>query len=231
MEQLRPYSDERLLASCVYCGGATESRDHVPSLILLDEPYPENLPVVPSCQSCNGGYSLDEEYFACFVECARVGSVEAATRPKIARKLTENPKLAARIASARSINESGAISFAIERERARNVLLKLARGHLAYEASEILRRAPTHFLIAPFETLDDDARKHFEAVPSSAVWPEVGSRAMQRLIVAGNEATDDGWIEVQSRQYRYFVIAERAVIVRMAVSEYLACEVIWDSDD
>lgn len=59
MEQLGSYADERLLAGCVYCGGATESRDHVPSRILLDEPYPENLPVVPSCDSCNGGYSLD----------------------------------------------------------------------------------------------------------------------------------------------------------------------------
>ena len=31
MEQRRFYADERLLAGCIYCGGATESRDHVPS--------------------------------------------------------------------------------------------------------------------------------------------------------------------------------------------------------
>jgi hypothetical protein len=48
MQQLRSYADERLVASCVYCGNVTETRDHVPSRILLDEPYPENLPVVPS---------------------------------------------------------------------------------------------------------------------------------------------------------------------------------------
>jgi hypothetical protein len=231
MEQLRSYADERSLAGCIYCGGATESRDHVPSRILLDEPYPENLPVVPSCESCNGGYSLDEEYFACLVECARMGSVEAATRPRIVRKLRENPNLAARIATARSVNQSGAISFAVEMKRARNVVLKLARGHLAYEANEILRRAPSHFLIAPMETLDDAARKHFESVPSSSVWPEVGSRAMRRLIIAGKDVVDEGWIEVQSQQYRYFVVAEGAVLVRIVISEYLACEVIWDSGD
>ena len=230
MEQLRSYADQRLLAGCVYCGSATQSRDHVPSRILLDEPYPENLPVVPSCEPCNGGYSLDEEYFACLVECARMGSVEAATRPKIARKLRENPILAARIGAARSVGENGRISFAAEIERAKNVVLKLARGHVAYEASEVQRHAPSHCLIVPLETLDAAARKHFESVPSSSIWPEVGSRAMQRLIIAGNNITDEGWIEVQPDRYRYFVVAEGNVLVRIVLSEYLACEIIWADD-
>ena len=117
------------------------------------------------------------------------------TRPKIARVLRENSALAARISAARSIGENGNVSFAVEMERAKNVVLKLARGHVAYEASEIQRRGPSHFLIAPFETLDDATRKHFEAVPSSSVWPEVGSRAMQRLIIAGNEVTNEGWLK------------------------------------
>jgi hypothetical protein len=159
-----------------------------------------------------------------------VGSVEAARRPKIARKLRENTNLAARIASARSINESDAISFAAETERARNVVIKLARGHLAYEASETRRGAPTYFLIAPLKTLDDEARAHFETVPSSCVWPEVGSRAMQRLIAFGNDVTDEGWIEVQPDRYRYFVVAEGNVLVRIVVSGYLACEIIWAND-
>ena len=93
MDQLKSYADERLMAGCVYCGRATETRDHVPSRVLLDEPYPENLPVVPSCEECNRGYSLDEQYFACLVECARVGSIKAVERPKIARILLESPAL------------------------------------------------------------------------------------------------------------------------------------------
>jgi hypothetical protein len=43
--------------------------------------------------------------------------------------------------------------------------------------------------------------------------------------------TSEGWIEVQPEQYRYFVVAEGPVMVRFVVSEYLACEVIWESDD
>ncbi|HEY4951691.1 MAG TPA: hypothetical protein VIH88_15250 [Candidatus Acidoferrales bacterium] len=85
-DQLKSYADERLIAGCIYCGGNTESWDHVPSRVLLDEPCPENLPVVLACDACNRGYSLDEQYFACLVECARTGSVETAQRPKIVRR-------------------------------------------------------------------------------------------------------------------------------------------------
>ncbi|HET8774378.1 MAG TPA: hypothetical protein VFP80_11320, partial [Thermoanaerobaculia bacterium] len=74
MEQIKSFADERHAAFCAGCGGAPETRDHVPSKVLLDEPYPENLPVVGVCASCNQGVSLDEEYTACVIECARLGA-------------------------------------------------------------------------------------------------------------------------------------------------------------
>jgi hypothetical protein len=231
MDQLQSCADARLLEGCIYCGGATESRDHVPSRVLLDEPYPENLPVVPACEVCNRGYSLDEQYFACLAECARTGSIEAVQRPKIIRLLHDNPALAERIRRARTVTGEKDISFSVEPARARNVAVKLARGHAAYEASEIARHEPSHVLITPLTTLEPAAREHFETVPISAIWPEVGSRAMQRLIIGGDDVTSEGWIEVQPEQYRYFVVAEGPVLVRIVVSEYVACEVIWSSDD
>jgi hypothetical protein len=227
MDQLKSYADERLTAGCVHCGSISESRDHIPSRVLLDEPYPENLPVVPACERCNRGYSLDEQYFACLVECARLGSVEAVQRPKIVRVLRENRSLAERISRARSVSGEGDVSFSVELARAQSVVLKLARAHAAYEASEVLRRSPSHILITPLELLGQAARHHFETVPGSAIWTEVGSRAMQRLIVFGTDVTDEGWIEVQHERYRYFVVANGAVLVRFVVSEYLACEVVW----
>jgi hypothetical protein len=51
MRQLESYADERLTAACIYCGRATQTRDHVPSRVLLNEPYPNNLPVVPACNT------------------------------------------------------------------------------------------------------------------------------------------------------------------------------------
>jgi len=69
MEQFLNYGDQRNEGWCIHCGGVDETRDHVPSRILLDEPYPTNLPVVAACQRCNLGCSLDEEYVACLLEC------------------------------------------------------------------------------------------------------------------------------------------------------------------
>jgi hypothetical protein len=74
MEQLENFGDERQSAYCVHCAGQTDTRDHVPSRVLLDEPYPPNLPVVPACRDCNEEASADEEYVACLVECTLAGS-------------------------------------------------------------------------------------------------------------------------------------------------------------
>jgi len=50
----------------------------------------------------------------------------------------ENPALAERISQARSISGEKDISFSVELARAQSVVLKLASGHAAYEASETL---------------------------------------------------------------------------------------------
>ena len=85
MKQIKTFSDNRLDYYCCYCGNAPDSRDYVPSRILLDEPYPENLPVVPSCSKCNNSLSLDEEYFACLIECILCGTtnIQRLKREKI----------------------------------------------------------------------------------------------------------------------------------------------------
>lgn len=57
---------------CCYCGGYADTVDHVPSKVFLDEPYPDNLPVVPCCRKCNEEFSLDEEYVAVLLECVRL---------------------------------------------------------------------------------------------------------------------------------------------------------------
>lgn len=232
MDQLRPFADDRLLVGCIHCAGPTETRDHVPSRIFLDEPYPDNLPVVPACASCNRSFSLDEEYVACLVECARTGSVEAVERPKIRRILQDRPALAARLAQARVVDGNGTISFKAETERVKKVVLKLARGHAAYELSEQKLDGPSHIMFVPLHSLDPRAREHFETPPQPTAWPEVGTRAMQRMVVsvAGPSVIGLDWIDVQPGQYRYFAVAEGAVMVRSVLGEYLACEVIWGED-
>ena len=233
MEYLNSYADDGLVIGCIHCGACTDTRDHVPSRVLLDEPYPENLPVLPACAQCNEGFSLDEEYVACLVECARTGSVDAVQRPKIHRILNDSPALAARIKRARTVAATGEVSFRAENARVRNVAVKLARGHAAYELSEQKLDPPSHVMFVPLHTLSNEACEHFENPPQPSAFPEVGTRAMQRMVIsmAGPTVLGPDWINVQKRQYRYLAIAEDAVMVRFVMGEYLAREVIWDRND
>src|SRR5689334_904074 len=107
MEQLKNYADDRLINGCIYCGDREETRDHVPSRVFLDAPLPENLPVVGACLACNNGFSRDEEYLACLIESAIVGSTDPdhMRRPGVASILRRAPALRARIEAAKSIKE------------------------------------------------------------------------------------------------------------------------------
>jgi hypothetical protein len=50
---------------------------------------------------------------------------------------------------------------------------------------------------------------------------------MQRMLIAGSDVFN-GWIVVQPGRYRYLAYVDSAVTVRMVLSEYLACEVVWE---
>jgi hypothetical protein len=186
MDHFNSYADSRLITACIYCGAGTETRDHCPSRILLDEPYPENLPIVPACGACNVGFSLDEEYFGCLVECARTGSIETVQRPKIHRILKDSPALAAKLRNARTVADNGETLFSVEGERIKAVALKLACGHAAFELSQPARQEPSRIMIAPLHVMAAAARQHFETPPPVSGYPEVGSRAMQQMFVVSD---------------------------------------------
>jgi len=243
MEQLRFLGDDRIGTRCTYCGLDFDSRDHIPSRVLLDEPYPSNLPVVPACSECNSGFSLDEEYVACLVECARVGAVESVERPKIRRILATKPALAAALHSAKAVHGQE-VSFSIESDRLKNVILKLARGHALYELAESAYGMRPTIAAVPIGTISPAILEAFESPVVMDVVPEIGSRAMQRIQVASvrlaplgkggpervaNLFVQPGWIDVQPERYRYMAAVGSCgqIIVRIVLSEYLACEVLW----
>lgn len=104
------FMDSRLQAdACVYCGGANETRDHVPPKVFLDLPHPDELPVVPSCMSCNNSKSLDEEYLVCLIECVVCGTADVSRieREKIRKALGHSKKMHSSIASAMRIVDGG----------------------------------------------------------------------------------------------------------------------------
>jgi hypothetical protein len=233
MQNLRCYGDSRNKGFCIHCGGPYETDDHVPSKVLLDEPYPENLVVCPSCNRCNNRLSQDEEYFACLLECVIAGSADLAKlqRPKIAKILERNEPLLRRLRRAQSVHD-GVTLWTIENERVRAVLLKLARGHASYDYNLPQLREPDSLQFRPVLTLTATERSLFEELDDQteqmlAGWPEVGSRALQRLLVVDSHVFREKWIEVQENNYRFRVTNDDGLTVKIVLREYLACQVVW----
>jgi hypothetical protein len=229
MDPRHLFADARLTGNCVYCGGIPNTQDHCPSKVLLDEPLPPQLAVVDACESCNHGFSKDELYVACLIECVVCGGAASCdvSRPKIRRLLEENPALATKLVAGRHDDGNGGITWDINVERVRNVLLKLARGHIAHELSLPHIDEPDRFDFAPFPLLSEEQRSEFESRgPALVAWPEVGSRAFIRASKAFAGASSSPWIVVQPGRYRYLV-DQSDDFVQIVLSEYLACRIGW----
>jgi len=226
MRQLRTFGDERELCFCAYCGGVPETRDHVPSRVLLDEPYPENLPVVPACKSCNSGFSADEEYVACLIESVLTGHANssAVQRPKIQRILSDKPALLARLRSARVVNQNGT-SFQIEEVRLKQLFRKLGCGHSLFELHIPHSGAEPQIWMAPLPLLSADELYAFESLPLPSLLPEVGSRALIEQAERGSFLPE--WVVVQPGRYRYAAWVGETLAVRIVLSEYLAGHIEW----
>jgi len=233
MDPRHLFMDEQLTGMCVYCGAQPETRDHVPSKVLLDKPYPPLLPVVGACESCNASFSLDEQYLACFIDCVICGGTKTAglRRPNVKRILDGNSVLQQRIESSRRKDYSDNLLWEPEADRVRNVVLKLARGHIAYELYPKFEE-PIEISFAPPQVLSEEERSAFEQLSSGKLdlWPEIGSRAFLRAFGKSPDRFEQSgdWIVVQPGRYRYAVAEKRGVLVRMVLSEYLACEVVWE---
>jgi hypothetical protein len=229
MDPRKLFIDERHLAFCFNCGAEPSTRDHIPSRVLLDDPLPENLPVVQCCRTCNEKFSIDEPYVACLLEAVIVGSTDSVQirRPKVRRILESRPHFRREV-EAGSLLKDGRRYWRPDQSRVKNVLLKLARGHAAYECGEPLLEHPSRLWHAPLQEMPVEGRLNFEAVPDESVWPELGSRAFLAAVVGGGEAVAAaGWQTVQPGRYRYLVSHSPPLTVRFVLSEYLAAEVQW----
>lgn len=230
MDPRQLYIDERLTGYCVYCGGIPETRDHVPSRVLLDDPFPSNLPVVECCAACNASFSMDEAYLACFIECILAGSTLPSNlkRPKISRILSESAGLSKRIADAEINSDSGEKLWNPEIERVRAIILKLARGHIAYELSLPRIDEPLSISFAPLILLDEEVVTDFLSPVDTPFWSEIGSRAFIKETKNMTWHRSDNWQVIQKARYQYLVSQSDGDFVRILLSDYFACEVRWD---
>ncbi|MDO9119553.1 MAG: hypothetical protein Q7U39_16460 [Nitrospira sp.] len=99
---------------------------------------------------------------------------------------------------------------------------------MAFEQNEPQIDLPSYVGFRPLAVMVATERSAFEDGHDMGLWPEVGSRAMQRLLVAGSDVFSEGWLIVQDGNYRYRVDSGGGYRVRIVLREYLACEVIWE---
>ena len=230
MDPRQLFPDDRMLGVCVYCGGPPETRDHIPSRALLDEPFPDNLPVADCCETCNARFSLDEQYLACFIDCVIAGSTVPSdvARPKVSRILAQTPALASRIAACKTEGPNDRQVWLPEMDRVHSVFLKLARGHVAYELSLLQIEEPLCIACAPIIAMADRHVEYFLMPQETPYWPEIGSRAFMRASKQLSELPADRWQVVQPGRYQYLVSQADGLSVRILASDYLACEVRWE---
>ena len=234
MKYLNDCSDERLKGGCAHCGASMTNEprtsDHIPSKVLLNSPYPENLMVVDACKKCNKSFSTDEEYAAAFLASVISGSSkpDASRFPSAAMSLNRSPILRSRIEQSRTIQKAPGsedkVIWRPELDRIERVIVKNARGHAFYELGEPMLEEPTFVHIGPITELTPEQLDEF-GTPHAHItgWPEVGSRHMQRI--ASDLHGPGGWVEVQRNAYRYAV--DEFATVRIVLQEYLAALVGW----
>ena len=200
----------------------------------MRKPYPENLPVVATCITCNNGFSADEENLSLFLHCVLVGSTDPGRHmdKRVARALRRHETLRVRIEGSKTeyqtiSGETGGV-WKPETERIERVIVKNARGHAFYEYGERMLIEPEHVLTLPLASMTAAERKEFDTAGRAgelASWPEVGSRMMTRVFTG--QDMRDGWVIVQDGVYRFRVEQCGVMLVRSVLFEYLATEVYW----
>ena len=232
---LESFSDGRMEVWCPQCGESKQSvvlnRDHVPSKVLLDKPYPEGLGTVRICKLCNDAFSKDEEYVSAALSAWISDSADPKRQAFSAgqRVLARSPALRSRIQKQRV--EQG--FWDLESDRIERVVIKQARNHAIYEGGEYHAEKPEHVAVVPLDQLSVEQRSSFLDSKEVDVWPEVGSRWMARLVEdtpAANRLDrfdEYGFLIVQEHTYRFRLDLSAGLSVKSIIYGALATEVIW----
>ena len=227
--RLTPYTerDRSKITYCVYCGETADTSEHVPPRAFLDDVIPDPAPTLPACSKCNNHFSKDEEYVACTIDCLKsCVSPEYAVKKKTIRSLMRSIGFAKRVEQ-QFIIEGDANYFGIDRERFRNIMIKLAKGHACYQLD---RTGPLDCVSVEYcfsFEMDYDSYYRFNSEPVVEIIPDLGSRSFSGFIftVPGN-VPKYPWSLIQPERYRYLAYCDRdGYCVRIVIDEFFLCSV------
>jgi len=229
---------------CVYCGEAAKTREHTPSKVFLQKPYPNDLLVVPSCVECNNMFSSDELYVALLLELLKNHYISDYTLTETTLKRLEK-KEGKQAKNTFEVHLSHH-HFLFNDFRIKRILHKLAVCHATYEISEGYygsawesNAQEIEYKLLPYMTHNDyDDMDSFEVV---TLWPEVGSIGYDRILdveVALCALEGESlqkvvlpfatWSDIQDRNYRYLAFVDDAKItVKIIIGEFLFSKIYF----
>ena len=187
MDPRKLFAEERFTGLCVYCGAEPETRDQCHRKSCSTSPFRTTCPLSRRAKDATTAFHrMNGTWHVLSSADHRSARPESALRDKIRRILREDPALAARLTASRREDEDGNVSWRPEVERVRNVVLKLARGHAAYEFSEPRLGEPECIWVVSITAMSRQQFLSFQGL-AHGVWPEIGSRAFIRAVAAWPE--------------------------------------------
>ena len=235
-DNLRPLieKNKRFESVCIYCGYyPAKSKEHLPSRVFLDTPYPDQYNIVPACEKCNIGFSADEVYVSCFVDRLRnaLSDNKIPLREKTISAFSHDKGLAGIICE-QIRTENNKIFINYQPEPFSKILIKLAKGHLCQAQDKVVDSncsVECNFKLKP--DLSEDELYHFEELPLADKASECGSDFTHDLLIVEGIGLPSQivvpWNEVQDGNYRYLTYFEQDnYVVRIVICEMLFAEVL-----
>lgn len=227
--QSKIFSDNQPDNTCLYCGENANTLDYIPPKNLLDTPFPDNLPVVPCCEGCKLNFSLDQEYITCLIECILHASTEIRNlKSERIKNIFRSKESLRQIIVESMIKTERGISFNVDITRCKNVIIKLAKGHLSYENSEPMFEEPKYIGFKPITAMTQNEIDCFLSSSELPQASEVGSKLIRNFLMDNNKKANSNWVIVQPDNYSYAVSVHLgSVSVKILICNYIAAEIIW----
>lgn len=246
-EYLKPYLtfSRKGKHFCIYCGEESGTREHVPSKVFLDEPYPEDLPVLPACFNCNNGFSDDEAYVETYIDCMKMLSGYSQNlSEKNQKRIYKNTAF---IDAQKDLADYYQSKEICVNRKILRIITKLAVGHLVYELSEGYSKDgccinPSSVDYRFLFELSEKERQSFDSfiVMDEKVLPSLGSRVFDKIFALEpvlNSINGDStlkvpicimnWTDIQEGSYKYIAWYENNGVfhVRIVIKDFLYAEI------
>jgi hypothetical protein len=244
---------------CIYCGNIADSREHIPSKVFLEEPFPDNLYLVPACRKCNNSFSDDELYTWYIIKILEQES-GIPMKNYAEKRFSSHPHVYQE--AQKDISDFAGwfngpvrdkILFKFQSKRVERVIEKLAIGHAVFELGECYfsedfdswKISKVEYAFAP--ALSQDVIEDYDCAVdiSNNLLPEIGSRVYENIYpvtiplcdMQGNSNMAIGvvfldWTDIQDNIYRYIAIYSfEEIKIMIVIDEFLYTTVIFRRED